>query len=357
MKYKMFINLTPINFQYKTTKSSVNKQEVTSPDFAGSAHDTISFGVMEKKEFEGIFAVVEKFKALVKKFNTNDDTKLGMETATNTGEEIKWVIIPSKEHDPEGFESNVEKLKALSCKTWQTKTFNAESYLEDGDFHIYLENGQPKLGVKFWGDKIEEIQGESNNGRIPIDYFDVMQKHINENKLKLTDRAESEIYVAQNLKQEITKIKTNLREAIENNDVKTIFNYLCIAADEDKDGYLDILEYRQPSNDYTFKDLGIDENKLFEKIKKIKGHADFSNSMVTDLGNLEYINGYAYFNNSQITDLGKLKSIWGNAVFRDSRISNLGKLEFIGRNVAIKNSPLTVEDFKNIQIGGGIIIT
>ena len=27
-------------------------------------------------------------------------------------------------------------------------------------FHIFLENGQPKLGVRFVGEEVEEIQGE-----------------------------------------------------------------------------------------------------------------------------------------------------------------------------------------------------
>ena len=72
--------------------------------------------------------------------------------------ETKWVIIPSKENDPEHFDSNVEKLKTLSHSSWCTKSYNAEPYLSRGDFHVYLENGQPKLGVRFEDNKIVEIQ-------------------------------------------------------------------------------------------------------------------------------------------------------------------------------------------------------
>ena len=83
---------------------------------------------------------------------------------TKTGENgTKWVVIPSKEHDPKNFESNVEKLKTLSHKTWCTKSYNAEPYLKEGDFHVYLEDGEPKIGVRFIGDTIQEIQGELNN--------------------------------------------------------------------------------------------------------------------------------------------------------------------------------------------------
>ena len=70
------------------------------------------------------------YKNKLRVFYTDDiETSTG-ETAT------KWVIIPSEEHDPENFEANVEKLKALSYKTWCTKSFNAKPYLANGDFHI-----------------------------------------------------------------------------------------------------------------------------------------------------------------------------------------------------------------------------
>lgn len=458
----MLINLPTIKIQYKRPQQIQQPQRTTKSHLAPLEHDTVSFGAMKKKEFEGIdFAVVEKFKAPIEKFNSNDDlqnwagnkakaiaakdfggrhteTKIqrkailkewadyvfnendaytnttallilnavtkdlkpdtdnippflnkgvladciyeiakktkndpsyqfdlnkmyqnklraiylgDKETDTNETD-TKWIIIPSKKHDPKNFEANVEKLKTLSYKTWCTKTFNAEPYLEEGDFHVYLENGKPKLGVRFAGDEIAEIQGEKNNSKIPIAYFDVMQKHINENNLKVTYNAESEIYAAKKIKKEITKIKNDLKDAIENNDVKTIFNYFCINAEEDKDGYLSILEYKQPADYYTFKDLGIDENKLFEKITKIKAHADFNNSHVTDLGNVEFIGAYADFSNSQVTSLGNLEFIGRDADFRNSRVTNLGNLATIGGIAYIKNSPLSVEDFKNVQIYG-----
>ena len=38
---------------------------------------------------------------------------------SNTGETAtKWVVIPSKKHDSENFEKNVERLKTLSHKSW-----------------------------------------------------------------------------------------------------------------------------------------------------------------------------------------------------------------------------------------------
>ena len=270
---------------------------------------------------------------------------------TDTGETAtKWIIIPSAKHDPKNFKANVEKLKALSYKTWCTKSFNAEPYLWQGDFHIYLENGKPKLGVRFIGDEIEEIQGELNNSRIPVNYFDVIQNHISENNLKLTEDAKDEIKSAQTAKTEIKKIKKDLKEAIKNNDIKKIYNYFGIDAKEGKTGYLTISEYKQPSKDYTFQDLGIDENILIEKVKTIKGNANFRNSMLTDLKNLKYINGNASFWHSQVTNLGNLKIIGGNANFKYSKVTNLGNLETIGGDADFTNSQVT--DLGNLQTIG-----
>ena len=451
MVYRMFINFTPVNFQHKSTKCSVQNQRITTTILAPLQHDTVSFGAMKKKQFEGVdFAVVEKFKPPIEKFNSNDDlqnwagdkanaianknfggrqkeTKFQRkailkewsdyvfkendayknttallilnaitkdlepdndnippvlnkgvladciyeidkntksdpkyrfdlnkmyqnklrafymdDTDTNTGETAtKWIVIPSKVHDPENFEANVEKLKALSYKTWCTKSNNAEPYLAKGDFHVYLENGKPKLGVRFVGDEIQEIQGEQNNNKIPWQYFDVIEKHINENLFKLTENAENEITSAKKIKNEIDKIKADLKDAIKNNDTKTIFNYLGIDAKEDKDGYLTISKYEQPSSNFTFNDLGIDENKMLLKVKIIDGDGDFRFSQVTNLGNLESIGGDAVFTDSQLTNLGKLKSIGGNVYFNHSMITDLGNLKSIGGNAIVTDSQLT----------------
>jgi hypothetical protein len=99
----------------------------------------------------------------------------------NTGENTtKWVKIPSKEHDPGKFEDNVTKLKNLSHPAWCTKATNARPYLSQGDFYIYLKNGQPKAAVRFIGDEIQEIQGAKNDGRIPFMYVDEIKTFLKE---------------------------------------------------------------------------------------------------------------------------------------------------------------------------------
>ena len=124
--------------------------------------------------------------------------------------------------------------------------------------------------------------------------FDVIEKHINENLFKLTENAENEITSAKKIKNEIDKIKADLKDEIKNNDTKTIFNYLGIDAEEDKEGYLTISKYEQPSSNFTFNDLGIDENKMLLKVKIIDGDGDFRFSQVTNLGNLESIGGMLF---------------------------------------------------------------
>ena len=135
------------------------------------------------------------------------------------------------------------------------------------------------------------------------------------------------------LEKQVIKIKSDLKEAIEKNDASRIFEYFGIDVEADKSGLLTISEYRQPLSDITYSDVGIDENKLFEKIKTIQEDADFTNSQVIDLGNLKSIGGDANFAASQIRNLGKLESIGGDADFVYSQITNLGNLKTVGGQV------------------------
>ena len=274
------------------------------------------------------------------------------DTQNSTGEtSTKWVKIPSKSHDPEHFDENVEKLKTLSYKSWCTKSFKAEPYLEEGDFHIYLENGQPKVGVRFVNDKIQEIQGEANNGKVPLKYLSTVEEHIKEDDLRLTSNVRSEIQDAKELEKEVIRIKSDLKEAIESNDAARIYEYFGVEVEADKSGLLTISEYRQPLFGLTYSDADIDEKKLFERVKTIKGNADFSDSQVRDLGNLESIGGLTRFENSQVRDLGNLESIGKNAYFTNSQITNLGNLESIGGFAFFENSQ--VRDLGNLKSIGG----
>lgn len=268
-----------------------------------------------------------------------------------------WVIIPSKKHDIANFKDNVEKVRALSNKNWCTKTNNALPYLAEGDFHIYLENGEPKLGVRFSKDKVREVQGELNNGEIPIKYADIVFEHIKDCKLDYD--AQEQIENLQARKQRLKEIKFDLADAIKNNDVEEIFSYFGVKVEkepqeknsDDNQTYYSISKFNAVHDGITFNDLDIDENKLFERIKKINGNADFAGSEVTDLGVLESIIGDASFENSKIKDLKNLRFVGGDANFKNSNVRYLGDLFTILGNADFENS--IIESLSNIKNIGG----
>lgn len=224
-----------------------------------------------------------------------------------------WIVIPSKANDTENFEDNVIKLKTLSYKSWCTESFKAKPYLSDGDFHVYIKNRCPKIGIRFVGDQINEIQGELNDGKIPISYLDTIENHIAENNSKLTKNVNKKIEDAKKIKIKVQGIKNELKDAIKNNNAKIIFEYFGFKVKEDDQRFLTISYYKQPSDLFTFEDCGIDENALFEKVKRIESYAYFNNSQITNLNNLKSIGWDAHFGNSKVTSLGKLESIGGNA--------------------------------------------
>ena len=327
--------------------------------------------VMSKVEQEQDINILKEYKNTLKNryFNNNKIS------SNLTG----WIIIPSQKQDPENFKTNVEKLKTLSHHNWCTHSFNAEPYLSRGDFHVYLEDGKPKLGVRFIGNKIEEIQGEQNNAQIPIKYYDVAKLRIK--KYKLSTRAKEEVNSVEKTKSRIDEIKKILQPAIEQNNANAIFDYFGylpnkkIANPESKkeEGFIDkfinlfvskddnlsiinceknpnnvtLAFYKQPGEiafsqvkGLSFEDLGIDENKLFQKVKRINGDADFKGSKLKTFTNLDVISGSATFNDSQIRSLGSLKRICGDTSFFASKVKDLGNLKSIGGNVSFNNSEI-----------------
>jgi len=100
-----------------------------------------------------------------------------------------WVYIPSKRNDVLNFEKNVDKLKILSHDTWCTKNYHANIILEEGDFYIYLEKGNPKLGLRLKDKLLTEIQGENNNESVDVKYFDILHSFICEKYLAMEGKA------------------------------------------------------------------------------------------------------------------------------------------------------------------------
>lgn len=212
-----------------------------------------------------------------------------------------WLIIPSKANDPEHYEENVEKLQTLSCAKWCTKSFFGNEYLDKGDFHFYFKDGKVQIGIRFIGNKIDEIQNPDNTSIIPQEYFEVVQEHIDNNGYKLGFTARDFYDQALSKHSKISKAKKSIgEEAIKNNDaLKILRNF---GAKQDEDGNITLKRYDQLSPFLTYKDLGIDENKMFENITSIEGTAIFSRSDLNSLHNLKSIGGNIYLINSKLSE-------------------------------------------------------
>jgi len=268
-----------------------------------------------------------------------------------------WILIPSKKHDPENFEANVDKLKMLSHDNWCTKSYNAEPYLAEGDFHVYMENGKPKLGVRFVGDRIQEIQGEQNNSKIPVKYGDIALEHIKGSKLR--DKAKQEVRILEKVKAKIDDLlKKEFPNGIENYSVQEIFTKLGLECTKDNDGMLILSEFKNLSDEFTYSDLGLNERKLYGKIKAISGNANFGSVDTSSFTNLETIGGNVKIGSeSQGYMFPKLREIDGNLNITDDYTYSLFELQRVGGNLHIGSTILPFEPFKNLtEVGGDLEI-
>lgn len=288
-----------------------------------------------------------------KKTYTNNLREYYMKDTQGKEGETKWIIIQSKKHDPENFDTNVEKLKTLSHDSWCTKSNNAEPYLTQGDFHIYIENGNPKLGIRFEDSQIIEIQGEKNNSKIPVKYLNNLNEHLDGITYSLSQTAKDEIDSAKKLKLKLDEIKEDIKPAIESKDYTKIFEHFGIEVEVLNDGSLVLSHFDEPK-EITYDDLGIDENNLFKNVTKIKGDAKFCRSTMTDLNGLKEIGGNADFNFSKFKTLGKLEKIGGNADFKwVYALENLGELREIGGDVCMDMNK--IQEFNQLKrIGGSL---
>lgn len=239
-----------------------------------------------------------------------------------------WIEIPSKEKDKEHFEQNVNLLKTFSHPRWCTKSFNAEPYLARGDFHIYLENGEPKVGVRFDGAEIVEIQGELNNSVIPIAYYPEIKEHVASNYFSSPEISEMMEVLEQDYPRFI-KFKSRLDSYMDDDNILGVFEALGMNVRRSKNGLiLDNLDLSRL--EFSFNDLKINSAKLFKNVVEIENHADFSDTDIVAMPNLVKIGGDADFASSKITSLPKLEMIEGFAKFRYSMIEQLPNLKYLG---------------------------
>lgn len=110
--------------------------------------------------------------------------------------------------------------------------------------------------------------------------------------------------------------KEKLRNAIKNCDVKVLFEAVGIKAKKDLFGkYYTIYGYGKGGGaTHNFSELGVDENKLFKKIKRVKGVLDLRESNVEDLGNLKQVDGVIMMYYTQRNPKGYARIVLGDNV-------------------------------------------
>ena len=220
---------------------------------------------------------------------------------------------------------------------------------------MYLEDGKPKVGIRFLGDKVREIQGEKNNSKIPIAYYNQIVEHIESNNIQLNDETKQNLEKAKEYLEKFNEYKAKFKTLVENNDTDGIFDLMGIKYKKDEDGFYTISHYC-PSfdgNEYTINDFGVKETKLFDKIKEIECDSDFKASHLTTFKTLKKIGGNANFEGSQIVNLGSLEEIGGTAYFGYSPVADLGSLRRIGGDFSDYNAKL--ESLCNVEEIGGYV--
>ncbi len=136
----------------------------------------------------------------------------------------KWIIIPSKDNDPVNFKENVKKLQSISTNEMCTKYTGAEFHLENGDIHVYMENGKPKVLLRLNDGVVQEINGEHNDYRIPKECVELTKKYLYEQDLITTEKADEMLRKSE--RDVISEPINNITNNTYNSDSKSIFKKL-----------------------------------------------------------------------------------------------------------------------------------
>lgn len=101
-----------------------------------------------------------------------------------TKEGGEWIRIPSESSDSKNFRSNVDKLKRFSMGTgWCTAYGNAEPYLSQGDFWLYLMDGKATVAIRLIGNRVKEIRGHHNKDENLTPYWEPVVNFLSQSGL------------------------------------------------------------------------------------------------------------------------------------------------------------------------------
>ena len=90
------------------------------------------------------------------------------------GKELEdgWIKIPGKKEDPDNLDENADLLSDISCtSTWCIAgKETAKTYLEQGNFHILIDNGKAEVSLRTEGtSEIVEISGNLDENQQNVD--------------------------------------------------------------------------------------------------------------------------------------------------------------------------------------------
>jgi hypothetical protein len=184
------------------------------------------------------------------------------------------------------------------------------------DFSIYLENGEPKLGLRIDGLDVIEVQGEMNDGFLPVEYLEIFEDYFQGLGFGLDYDAVTQYEKATALRDFITQHKDlePFKGLKTIDDAKAILSRFTDSVEVNEDGLLTVLNYRQPDMSCPYHFLGVDENKLFQYISEIKGDVSFRNRFLTDLGNLKKVDGVIYIGDGYL-DIKDFDNIENKGVY------------------------------------------
>lgn len=216
-----------------------------------------------------------------------------------------WVHVPSMEKDSENIDRNLKTLNVISTEAWCTKGHFAKKYLKEGDFYILMDKNQPEISVRTEGDKIVEVRDRNHDANIPLTYSESVKELKNGQSL---DGYDLEIQNLEHRKALVDFAKQMIQEDIDSKNYANILRSCGIEVKVLDDGMLELSKFKKPHREYTYQDLGINENEMFRHIHAIRGTADFGGTQVTNLGALKEIDGYTFMAFSKLSGLGKVKT-------------------------------------------------
>ncbi len=246
------------------------------------------------------------------------------------------------------FQENIKKMRILSHSNWCTSSYMAQEYLRQGDFHIFIQNKEPRFAIRFEGDKIAEIEEPQNNRKVQQESTIILDRYIAKNGYKYQPSS--------NVNEGFVKLCAQLNQHVKNKDYFSILESLGFEPEVLESGKLSINGYNRTSYDYTMKDFGIDENEMFENIETIRGDVELRGTDLKSLGAVKTIRGDLDCEESNLDNFGELKLVKGDLKPKKCPLVDLGKIQIIGGNLDLSGSEFTRLGYL-VKVGGNLTLT